>query len=196
MKKLYIFIIIYLFTNMDAISQSMYMHEAQEESGNFGDLLGNLLGWLTFIGIGLFVIVFIPLIISNKISDTKFCKKFENRYNIINTEAFSILDKLAIDNSEFLSIKNNPRIKEWFRKGYYDGVDHGETEIVRIQGIDYKRIPWEEFSSDKFSKLSREDVFIKFECGSGYLSELVYDEGRRHVIKRRKERGDLQNLLN
>lgn len=201
MKRRFVTLVVFAMYGVSIIAQSVYMHEAQDDARHSdGDGISSILGILTLIGMGLFIIIFVPLMIGDKISDAKFSKKYDRRSNLLKSEALSILNVLAIRNKDFAQIKESEKWKDWFLKGYRDGVDNGETECVKNENIKplmYEKIPWEEYSVRKFTHLSSSDIYIKFECGGdARLSKLAYDEGRRNGVERRNKRGDLREMLN
>ena len=184
-----------------AYAQSVYMHEAQEEAMHSdSDGINSILGFLGLICIVIFIVIFVPLMIGEKISDAKFSKKFDRRYDLINSEAYTILNQLSLTNPDFAKISQTQNWKEWFRKGYYDGVDDGDKEGVwneTVRPREWENISWEEYSERKFTQLASEDIWIKFECGGDVkMAKLAYDEGRRQGIKRRNEKGDSREILN
>lgn len=201
MKKRFITLAVFTIYGISILAQSVYMHEAQDDARHSGsDGISSILGILTLIGMGLFVIIFVPLMIGEKISDAKFSKKYDRRSNLLESEALAILNVLAIKNKDFAQIKDCEKWKDWYLKGYRDGVDNGETESVRNENLKplmYEKIPWEEYSERRFAQLSSRDIYIKFECGGDVrLSKLAYDEGRRNGVERRKKKGDSREMLN
>ena len=198
-KKIISFLIITIF-NLSAFSQSVYMHEAQEDARrSTDDGISSFLGILTLIGMGLFVVVFIPLMIGENNSNANFRKKSDRRRNLLDSEALDILNTLAISDRDFAQIIENPKWKDWYLKGYHDGVDKGETESAineKAKPLMYELISWEDYSERRFAHLSSEKVYINIECGGDVrLSKLAYDEGRRNGIRRKKEKGDLREML-
>lgn len=200
MKKRIISLAVMVTYNINLFAQSVYMHEAQEDAmRSDGNGISGILGVLTLIVIGIVLVLVVPLMVKEKISDVKYSKKYDRRRNILENEAITKLNTLAINNDDFAQIRNNPKWKDWFLKGYRDGVDNGETEMVKKEDgkpMEYEKIPWEEYSERKFGIFSREEIFIKFECGGdAKLSKLAYDEGRRNGVQRRKIKGDLREML-
>ena len=200
MKKKIIIFITLLICSVFTSAQSVYMHEAQEDAMHSdSDGISTILGFLGLICTGLFLIIFLPLIIGEKISDAKFSKKFDRRYNLINTEAYTVLNMLALNNPDFAKIKETQNWKEWFRKGFYEGVDNGEKEGVWNESVkprEWEKINWKEYSERKFAQLSSQDIWVKIECGGDIsMAKLAYDEGRRRGIERRNKKGDSRELL-
>lgn len=200
-KRLYFSILIWSCSIIVSYAQSVYMHEAQEDAMHSNsDGINSILGILGLICIGLFVIIFLPLMIGEKISDVKFSKKFDRRYDLINSEAYTVLSRLSLTNPDFAKINQTQNWKEWFRKGYYDGVDNGEKEGVWNESVrprEWEKISWEEYSERKFTHLASQDIWIKFECGGdAKMAKLAYDEGRRQGIERRNKKGDSREILN
>jgi hypothetical protein len=196
-RRIYLFAMIAIY-NISMFAQSVYMHEAQDDAREVGDGISGILGILTVIGIGLFIVIFVPLMVGEKISDAKFSKKYDRRRDLLQNEALAILSQLALSNKDFIQIKDNPKWKNWYLKGYRDGVDNGETEFVKnYETQTYDRVPWEVYSEKTFSQLASSDIYIKFECGGDVrLSKLAYDEGRKHGVCRNKEKGDAREMLN
>ena len=200
-KRLYFSILIWSCSIIVSYAQSVYMHEAQEDAMHSNsDGINSILGILGLICIGLFVIIFLPLMIGEKISDIKFSKKFDRRYDLINSEAYTVLSRLSLTNPDFAKINQTQNWKEWFRKGYYDGVDNGEKEGVWNESVrprEWEKISWEEYSERKFTLLASQDIWIKFECGGdAKMAKLAHDEGRRQGIERRNKKGDSREILN
>lgn len=180
MKRKFCIFVVFAIYGVSILAQSVYMHEVQDDARHSGgDGISGIIGILALIGIGLFVIIFVPLMIGEKISDAKFSKKYDRRRNLLESEALIILNGLAIKNKDFAQIKGCKKWKGWYLEGYRDGVNNGETEIVRnekLKPLMYEKIPWEEYSERKFAHLSSREIFINSECGGDVrLSKLAYD---------------------
>ncbi len=197
MRKRIISFVVMAICNTSLFAQSVYMHEAQEDaSHSIGDGISDVLGILTLIAIGIVVIIVVPVMVKGKISDVKSSKKINRYFDILENEAITILNTLAINNNDFAKIKDNPIWKEWYLKGYRNGVDKGEMEMVKNDDGKYERIPWEEYSERRFSLLESSELYIRFELGGdARLSKLAYDEGRRNGVRRRQLKGDSMEML-
>lgn len=201
MKKIYLSIMLWSCSIIVTYAQSVYMHEAQEEAlHSNSNGINSVLSILGLICIGLFLIIFLPLMIGEKISDVRSSKKFNRRYDLINSEAYAILSELSLTNHDFAKINSTKNWKEWFRKGYYDGVDNGEKESVWNEAVrprKWEQLSWEIYSDRKFTQLASQDIWVKLECGGdANMAKLAYDEGRKQGIERRNTKGDLREILN
>lgn len=103
-----------------AYAQSYYMHEVAEDAGykNSGNSFLSIISLIIFV---LLLILFIPLIIRNKIDDYKFNQKYKSRQTILTEEAKYVLS-LELHNKIYLEIQQNSAWKNWFIQGYIDGV--------------------------------------------------------------------------
>lgn len=189
MKKIYLSIMLW----SCSIIVTVYMHEAQEEAlHSNSNGINSVLSILGLICIGLFLIIFLPLMIGEKISDVRFSKKFNRRYDLINSQAYAILGELSLTNHDFAKINSTKNWKDWFRKGYHDGVDNGEKESVWNEAVrprEREQLSWEIYSDRKFTQLASQDIWVKLECGcDANMAKLAYDEDRKQGIERKIQR--------
>lgn len=96
-------------------AQSYYMNEVAEDAGyrNDGNSFLSIIGLIIFV---LLLILFVPLIIRNKIDDYKFNKKYKNREYILREEAKHILS-LGLQNKVYFEYYQNNAWKIGLFKG-------------------------------------------------------------------------------
>lgn len=183
MKRCFCSIFIFCVYVGSFYAQSYYMNEVAEDAGyrNNGNSFLSIIGLIIFI---LLVILFVPLIIRNKIDDYKFDKKYKNREHILTEEAKRILS-LGLQNKNYFEYHQNNAWRNWFIQGYIDGVG--------------KRMPWpcstQELLEHKWevsAKIYINNVREELVGGNRDISLSAYKAGYNEGLKRRELRGDIK----
>ena len=139
MKKLFFVFCVALETCNEIFAQASYMHEAAEDAVGWNGN-GALSTILTIVVSGLFLIIFIPLMIHEKIDNSKFEKKYKQRKRMLENEAENILT-ISAESNGYHQYSSNPAWKKWFIDGYLDGVL--KDIIGPISPKEYETFDWE-----------------------------------------------------
>ena len=164
-------------------AQAYYMHEAAEDAGyrNDGISILSIIGLIIFV---VLLILFIPLIIRNKIDDYEFNKKYKNRQNILTEEAKRVLNQ-RFQNKTYLEYCKNNAWRDWFIRGYIDGVGKHIPGLCSTQEL--LEHNWEA-PAKRYIDGVREELV----GGNRDMSFSAYKSGYNEGLKRRESRGDIE----
>lgn len=159
------------------------MHEAAEDAGGWNGN-GALSTILTIVVSGLFLIIFIPLMIHEKIDNSKFEKKYKQRKRMLENEAENIL-AISAESNGYHQYSSNSAWKKWFIDGYLDGVS--KHIIGPISPKEYETFDWE-----TPAKRHMESVRKELLGGSIDMSLSAYKAGYLEGLRRRDLNGDIE----
>lgn len=164
-------------------AQSYYMNEVAEDAGyrNDGNSFLSIIGLIIFV---LLLILFVPLIIKNKIDDYKFHKKYKNREYILTEEAKHILS-LGLQNKVYFEYYQNNAWKNWFIRGYIDGVGKHIPGLSSTQ----ERL---ENNWEAPAKRHIDSARVELIGGNRDMSLSAYKAGYNEGLKRRELKGDIE----
>lgn len=170
-------------TCTEIFAQASYMHEAAEDAGGWSGN-GAISTILTLVVIGLFIIIFIPLAISEKIDNSKLKRKYKQRKKILEDEAENIL-VFASERKEYLQYISNTAWKNWFIDGYIDGVS--KHIIGPASPKEYETSDWETPAKRYLESIRKELL-----GGSLDMALSAYKAGYREGLKRRELKGNIE----
>lgn len=178
-NKKYLYFLLLLIPN-NIFAQAGYMNEIAEDSGyRSGD--NSILGYIGFACIVILIIIFTPLMISNKVDNLKFEKKHKSRRDILTEEAKNILFN-AIDKT-LMKARQNKAWSNWFIDGYIDGVG---KYIIHCSIKERLENNWED-PAERHISMVREELI----GGDRSISLSLYKEGYKEGLRRRELKGDI-----
>lgn len=183
MKRCFCSILVFCVYVGSFYAQSYYMNEVAEDAGyrNDGNSFLSIIGLIIFV---LLLILFVPLIIRNKIDDYKFNKKYKNREYILTEEAKHILS-LGLQNKVYFEYYQNNAWKNWFIRGYIDGVGRRIPGLCSTQ----ERL---EHNWEAPAKRHIDSVRVELIGGNRDMSLSAYKAGYNEGLKRRELKGDIE----
>lgn len=115
----------------------------------FSNEINPVLSFLMLLGMGIFLLFAIYIWIGNKVDDHKLHKKIKKENDSLTLEAEGLINLNSSSNEILKKIRYNYNWKNWFIKGYIEGVKDGNRyhDPINYKKWDYVYTidEWEEF---------------------------------------------------
>lgn len=172
-------------------AQAWAMHEiAEEGGGNLSDLIkffASIFNYVLYIAIAL--VIYVTFI--DDIKTKRHSKKYKKRQSILRKEALGTLSDYKFK-EPYRRISTNECFRDWYIKGYIDGVDNGRERIYsEPYKTGYKKIGIDEYiTTIRFEFYSKESL-----GGDIEFSKESFKQGILDGALRRETKGDSRDML-